>query len=90
MKAPATSSPPASAPDAIRPGAPLRLTVVARTPMWRGPAGWDRHWPEGETIVEGAELDAHGRETVEAMIAALENDETGNFTVAVERDDSTG
>lgn len=66
----------------------IKLTVVATAPLWRGPPGWDMHWPAGETIVEGDELAAREPELVEAMIVCLEEDP--HFSVQVEREKAEG
>lgn len=69
-------------------GKATKLTVVATAPLWRGPPGWDRHWPAGETIVEGDELALRDPDQVEAMIARLEEDP--HFSVQVEREKAEG
>lgn len=66
----------------------IKLTVVAKAPLWRGPPGWDMYWPAGETIVYGQELQTRDPEVVEAMIACLEEDP--HFSVQVEREKAEG
>jgi len=66
----------------------IKLTVVAKAPLWRGPPGWDMYWPAGETIIEGDELAARESELVEAMIVCLEEDP--HFSVQVEREKAEG
>lgn len=69
-------------------GRATKLTVVAKVPLWRGPPGWDMHWPAGETIVEGDEIASRDPELVDAMIACLEEDP--HFSVQVEREKVEG
>lgn len=66
----------------------IKLTVVATAPLWRGPPGWGKHWPAGETIVEGQDLQERAPALVEAMIACLEED--SHFSVQVEREKAEG
>ena len=66
----------------------IKLTVVAKAPLWRGPPGWDMYWPAGETIVDVAELASREPDLVEAMIACLEEDP--HFSVQVEREKAEG
>lgn len=65
-------------------GKASRLTVTAKSPMWRGPVGWDRRWEAGQTIVPAEELAEISPELVEEMIVRLEEDP--NFTVVVDRE----
>lgn len=65
-----------------------KLTVVAAVPLWRGPPGWEKQWPAGETIVEGDDIASRDPELVEAMIACLEEDP--HFSVQVEREKAEG
>ena len=65
-------------------GKAIRLTVTAKSPMWRGPVGWDKRWDAGQTVVGADELAEISPELVEEMIARLEEDP--NFTVVVDRE----
>lgn len=69
-------------------GKAIKLTVSAKSPMWRGPVGWDKYWQAGETIVPAEELADRAPELVEEMIARL--DEDPNFSVSVERETVEG
>lgn len=69
-------------------GRAVKLTVVAKAPLWRGPPGWDMYWPAGETIVDVAELASREPDLVEAMIVRLEEDP--HFSVQVEREKVEG
>lgn len=75
-------------PDAEQVARAIKLTVVAKAPLWRGPPGWDMYWPAGETIVDVAELASREPELVEAMIECL--DEDPHFSVQVEREKAEG
>ena len=69
-------------------GKAIKLTVSAKSPMWRGPIGWDKYWQAGETVVPAEELAERNPDLVEEMIARL--DEDPNFAVAVEREKVEG